>query len=300
MELRQLRFFVTLAEELHFRRAAQRMHIAQPAFSEQIRRLELELGARLFDRTSHYVRLTEAGQLFWPQVSAALEQVDRAAAVASQAGRGELGSVTVGFVGSAANELTPLILRTFADRYPSVSLQLREFDLTDPSAGLAGNRADVAFMRPPVERQHELMLETLIEEPRVAIMASDHHLAEELGLSIDQLIREPFIVGPPSTGVAREFWLLSEHRAGIPPRIGPEANTMDEWLQIIASGKGVSLTPAASERFYGRPGVSFVPVHDVASSTVAVACRKESSSPLVAAFVAVARQVAGDRQPQVA
>src|SRR3954451_16983956 len=113
MELRQLRYFVTLAEELHFRRAAARMHIAQPAFSEQIRRLECELGARLFDRTSHYVRLTQAGHLFLAEVHIALEQVDHAVAVASRAGPGVLGSITVGFNGSAANELTPRILRRF-------------------------------------------------------------------------------------------------------------------------------------------------------------------------------------------
>jgi DNA-binding transcriptional LysR family regulator len=292
MELRQLRFFVALAEELHFRRAAQRMHIAQPAFSEQIRRLERELGAQLFERTSHYVRLTEAGRLFWPEVRQALAQVERAASVAAQAGRGELGTVTVGFIGSAANELTPLIVRTFSDGYPTVPVQLREFDLRDPSAGLIGGHVDVAFMRPPVERQQDLLLETLFAEPRVAAMASDHHLAEEPVLSIRQLIGEPFVVGPRSTGVWREFWLVSEHRGGVPPRLGPEANTIDEWLQIIAAGKGVGLTPAASQRYYGRPGVSFVPVRDIEGSTVAIARRRHAISPVAIAFVDVARQVA--------
>ena len=132
MELRQLRqprqlfYFVALAEELHFQRAAEREHIAQPAFSEQIRRLERELGVRLFDRTSPYVRLTGAGRLFLDEVRQALTQVKR---VAERAGRGELGHVVVGFIGSAANELTPLILRAFPARYPNVGVELREFDL---------------------------------------------------------------------------------------------------------------------------------------------------------------------------
>src|SRR5256885_15248413 len=103
MELRQLQFFVTLAEELNFRRAAERMHIAQPAFSEQIRRLECELGARLFDRTSHYVRLTAAGTLFLCEVRPALAQVDRAAVVATRAGRGVLGSITRRLTGPAGD-----------------------------------------------------------------------------------------------------------------------------------------------------------------------------------------------------
>src|SRR3954451_563770 len=111
MELRQLRFFLTLAEELNFRRAAEREHIAQPAFSGQIRRLERELGVRLFDRTSHYVRFTDAGRLFLVEVVPALEQVDRAGAVARAAGRGDLGSVTVGFIGSARPDVTPPVPR---------------------------------------------------------------------------------------------------------------------------------------------------------------------------------------------
>jgi DNA-binding transcriptional LysR family regulator len=294
MELRQLRFFLTLAEELNFRRAAEREHIAQPAFSGQIRRLERELGVRLFDRTSHYVRLTDAGRLFLVEVVPALDQVERAGAVARAAGRGEMGSVTVGFIGSAANELTPLILRNYAARHPGVSVGLREYDFRDPSAGLASREVDVAFMRPPVESQHELAIEPLFEEPRVAIMASDHHLAREESVALERLLHEPFIVGPSSAGVWREHWLATEHRGGVPPRLGPEATTIDEWLHIVAAGRGVSLTPASSARFYGRPGVRFVRVPDIGGSTVAIARRRGPSSAAVSAFVDVAHEVARD------
>jgi DNA-binding transcriptional LysR family regulator len=292
MELRQLRFFVALTEELHFRRAAERMHIAQPAFSDQIRRLERELGAELFDRTSHYVRLTEAGRLFLDEVQPALAQVERAAAVAARAGRGELGSITIGFTGSAANELTPLILRDFGERYPTVSVALREFQLDDPSAGLSGREVDVAFVRPPVEGQQRLVMKPLFEEPRVAVVASDHHLAHEPSISVCALLDEPFVVAPPSTGVWREYWLATEHRNGVPARLGPEAHTTEECLGIVAAGKGVSLAPASSARFFGRPGVRFLPVTDVGGSTLAIGYRKGSTSPLVAAFVEVTRRIA--------
>jgi DNA-binding transcriptional LysR family regulator len=292
VELRQLRFFIALAEELHFRRAAEREHIAQPAFSEQIHRLERELKVRLFDRTSHYVRITGAGRLFLVEVRQILAQVERAADVARRAGRGEIGHIIVGFIGSAANELTPLILRAFPAQYPSVGVELREFDFRDPSAGLSSKQSDVAFIRPPVEGQRELASETLFEEPRIAIMASDHQLANEVSVPISQLMDEPFIVGPSSTGVWRDFWLVTEHRGGRPPRLGPEANTIHEWLEIIAAGIGVSLTPASTERFYGRPGVAFVPVTGVVCSTVVVAWRKGPANPLVAAFVEVACEVA--------
>lgn len=264
MELRQLRYFVTLAEELHFRRAAERMHIAQPAFSEQIRRLECELGAQLFDRTSHYVRLTEAGALFLDEVRRALAQVDHAAEVAGQAARGELGSLTVGFIGSAANELTPQIIRRFRARHPGVSVALREFGYGDPSAGLAGSEVDVAFVRPPVECDADLVFEALLDESCVAAVASDHHLAREDALSLHQLRKEPLV----------------------------EANTVDECLQMVASGAGVTLTPASTERFHARPGVRFVPVTDIDCSTVGVAYRRDAVSPAAQAFAGVARECA--------
>jgi DNA-binding transcriptional LysR family regulator len=294
VELRQLRYFIALTEELHFRRAAEREHIAQPAFSAQIHRLERELKVRLFDRTSHYVRLTGAGRLLLDEVRQVLAQVERAADVAERAGRGELGHVVIGFIGAAANELTPLILRAFPARYPSVGVELRQFDFRDPSAGLVTRQVDVAFMRPPVEGQDELALELLFEEPRVAIMASDHPLATEASVPIGRLVDEPFVVGPKTTGIWRDFWLVIEHRGGTPPRLGPEATTIDEWLEIIAAGNGVSLTPASTKRFYGRPGVAFVPVTGVEASTVVVAWRKGPINPLVAAFVEVAREVARD------
>jgi DNA-binding transcriptional LysR family regulator len=125
-------------------------------------------------------------------------------------------------------------------------------------------------------------------------MASDHPLAAEAALPIRRLVDEPFVVGPGSTGVWRDFWLVTEHRGGTPPRLGPEATTIDEWLEIIAAGNGVSLTPASTERYYGRPGVVFVPVTDVETSAVVVAWRKGPINPLVAAFVEVAHEVARD------
>jgi DNA-binding transcriptional LysR family regulator len=173
-------------------------------------------------------------------------------------------------------------------------VELREFDFRDPSAGLTGSEVDVAFMRPPVEGQQDLALEILFEEPRVAVMASDHPLAGQASVPIRRLVEEPFIVGPNSTGVWREFWLVTEHRAGVPPRLGPETNTIQEWLETIAAGEGVSLTPASTERFYGRPGVAFVPVVGIEGSTVAVAWRPHPAKPIVAAFVEIARQVARD------
>ena len=294
VELRQLRFVVTLSEELHFRRAAERAHIAQPAFSEQIRRLEVELGVQLFDRTSHYVRLTEAGRLFLEEITLGLAQLDRAAAIAEQAGKGKLGRVRIGFVGSAANELTPRILRVFADRHPTVSVTLRAFDIDNPSAGLTNDDVDAAFIRPPVAGQDALVVVPLFTEPRVVVVAEDHPLASEKTVSIRQLLSERFVAAPRSTGVSRDFWLASEFRDGVSPNVAAEAATLEELLQVVAAGGGIALVPASSERFHARPGVRFVQVPDVGRTAVALAHQIASASPLVRAFVEVAKAVAGD------
>lgn len=295
MELRQLRFFVVLAEELHFRRAATRAHITQPAFSEQIRRLELELGVRLFDRTSHYVRLTEPGRLFREEVIKALEQVDHAATVAGQAGRGEVGCVRVGFSGTAASELTPRIVRGFGERFPAVTVSLHSFDLTDPSAGLASDEVDVAFVCPPVDGQDAFELITLGTERRVAILPDDHRLALESSLRIEQLLGESWVAGPRAARVARDFSLAVEHRAGVPPRIAAEVTTLDELLASVAAGMGVALVPEAEARFHAHPGVVFVVVRDLPPATVAIAYRCGETAPLVHEFVAVAGREARAR-----
>jgi DNA-binding transcriptional LysR family regulator len=282
MELRQLRFFVTLAEELHFRRASERMHIAQPAFSEQIRRLERELGTRLFDRTSHYVRITQAGLLFLDEVRPALAQVEHAAVVASQAGQGMLGRITIGFTGSAANELTPLILRRYRERHPAVSVALREYPFSDPSAGLGGRETDVAFVRPPFDGTDDLVLMPLLEEQRVAVMASDNPLAACTRVTVDDLLLHPFILGPRPSG-------LDGRRPD-----GPKANTTEEWLSMIAAGTGVSLAPASSARLHPRPGICFVPATGVPPSGVAVARRSDRVSAPVEEFADAARASARD------
>lgn len=280
MELRQLHYFVTLAEELHFRRAAERHHIAQPAFSEQIRRLECELEARLFDRTSHYVRLTEAGKLFLSELRPALEQVEHAAGVAGRAGKGVFGTLTLGLAAAALNELTPLILREFAARCPDVAVELREYGFADPSAGLAGREVDVSLFRLPVPGQQELDVVPLLDEPLVAVLPADHPLADSILLTGDDLADQSFVTGPgPVT--------LRERRP-----LEPVADTLESWLALIAAGRGIGLAPASTERLHARSGLRFVAVTGIADTTLAIAHRHEVTAPAVREFVALAGVVA--------
>lgn len=280
MELRQLHYFVTLAEELHFRRAAERMHIAQPAFSEQIRRLEGELGAKLFERTSHYVRLTEAGKLFLQEIRPALAQVEHAAAVAARAGRGVFGTLTLGLAAAALSELTPMLMREFSNRCPEIAIEVREYGFTDPSAGLAAREVDVAMLRLPVPAQYELEVTPLLDEPRVAVMAADHPLADAITITADDLAGELLVTGPRAAGTRQRRPLE------------PIADTLESWLSLIAAGRGLGLAPASTARLCGREGLRFVAVAGLADTTLAIGHRREVTAPAVTAFVELARTMA--------
>jgi DNA-binding transcriptional LysR family regulator len=293
VELRQLHLFVTLAEELHFRRAAEQAHIAQPALSDHIRRIERELGVQLFERTSHYVRLTDAGRLFLHETRKALVQVDRAVEVAQCAARGELGALRVGLGGLVGSEITSRLLRTFSSRYPAVRLTLREAELGDPSAGLHGCEVDVAVLRLPVDRQDRLELTVLLSESAVAIMADDHPLVGRGAVPMQELARSPFVAAPTSAGVTRDFWLGEPDADGRSREIAAEARTVEELLETIAASDAVALVPASSQRFHARPGIAFANVPDVAPSVVAVARRRGDQSPLARAFAGLAAEVAG-------
>jgi len=292
MDLRQLRYLVTLAEELHFRRAAEREHIAQSAFSRQIQRLERELGVRLLDRSTRQVALTQAGEAVVEEARRALAAVDRVPAVARRAARAELGELSVGFVTATAPELIPRTLRVFTDQHPDIGLRLRECSFADPSAGLRDRLVDAAFVWLPIQSVDGLHLQPLLQEPRLAVLPRGHPLAAAGRLSIGQLLDETWCRPETNDPVWTDFWLAGTHRGGVPLRLGPGAATMDGLLQAVAAGQGVGLAPHFAVRFHNRPEVVFREVVDVEPATVALAWLDRSSGPLVRALLAVAREQA--------
>ncbi|MED3150925.1 LysR family transcriptional regulator, partial [Bacillus thuringiensis] len=153
MELRHLQYFVVVAEELHFGRAAARLQMTQPPLSQQIQQLEKEMGVTLFSRTKRKVELTEAGEMFLKEVKKAFEQIEKAVEVAQSAQRGEVGSLSIGFVGAAIYDILPSIVREYRKKFPRVSVALHELSTPDQVHALHDNRIDIGFLRPPIPTQ---------------------------------------------------------------------------------------------------------------------------------------------------
>ncbi len=291
VDLRLLRHYVAVAEELHFGRAAARVHITQPSLSVQIRKLEHLVGVELLTRTSRHVELTPAGRVFLEESRRLLNGAERMFELTRDVAGGARGSLVVGFLANAAGELTPRILSAFASAHPQVQVAMRQHDFTDPYLGLAEGAVDVAFLRPPVLVHEWLAMETLFVEPCVLVVSSDSRFAAHDEVSIAMVADEPF-VARRAPDVWRDFWLATDRRHGHPVRIGAEVATVEECFEAILGGRGVAFTPASTQRYYARPGLAFVPVRDPPTSSVTVAWRRDAESRMVADFVSAARAVA--------
>jgi DNA-binding transcriptional LysR family regulator len=241
MELRHLRYFVTLAEELHFGRAAERLHIAQPPLSQQIRQLETELGFQLFHRTKRTVQLTEAGQVFLAQVQGIFRQLEQAIQVGRQTSRGEMGQLVIGFVSSAAYNVLPNILRTFRTRVPGVSLELHELTTNEQSQWLREGRIDVGFLRPPVE-EDLFNFEIIFEEALVVALPEAHSLANQSSVSLRSLSNDPFILFPRTLAPGLYDQIISLcQQADFSPILAQEAIQMQTIVSLVAAQMGVAI-----------------------------------------------------------
>ncbi|MGW2169299.1 LysR family transcriptional regulator [Streptomyces sp. NPDC001705] len=290
MNLRRLRAFVTVAEELHFTRAAAKLFVAQQSLSKQIAELEDQVGTSLFQRTSRSVELTSAGHVFLATAREVLARFDRGVAEARRVGLGEQATLRLGFVVGAALELTTLILSEFTGRHPEVRVELHEFGFSDPSAGLAGSSTDVAFVRLP-SSAHDLVTVPLFTEPCVAGVSTAHPLGSRDRVRVRDLLDEPIAIGRTDDTVWRDFWTLAAHRHGKRPRRLVETHSQSEEVEVVAAGMACNITPAAARRYSPHPGVRFLSIDDHPDSIVAVAHRAEQPTPLVAAFVEAARAV---------
>jgi DNA-binding transcriptional LysR family regulator len=295
MELRHLRYFLAVAEELHFGRAAARLHIAQPPLSQQIRQLEAELGYPLFLRTQRRVRITEAGAAFRDEARALLERLELAKAAAGRVARGEAGALAVGFVASATYALLPRLYRRFRERHPGVTLGLEEMSTAEQVEALRAGRIQVGLARPPVG-DDTLHVETLAEEPLVAALPARHPLAARARLPLRALAHEPFVLFPRHP---RPGWIdvVQEacRAAGFRPAVAQEVLELSTAVTLVAAGIGVSLVPASAQGLR-LDGVAYRPLQAPAPRTTLVALRRpDELRPVVERFLAVTRELLRER-----
>jgi DNA-binding transcriptional LysR family regulator len=291
VELRHLRYFLAVADELHFGRAAERVRVAQPAISQQIQRLERAIGTRLFDRNRREVRLTPAGAALRAHARRAVDDVELGVRAARRAAAGEIGNLTVGFLETAASTIVPRAVRAFQAAHPDVELTLRELGVGAQIDGLDSERLDVGFLRPPVESAG-LVFEKLIDEELVAAVPSGHPLARRESVVARTIAGEPLVLLAREVvpGLYDQVLALSQEAAAA-GNIAQEATSIQAVLGLVAAGLGIAILPA-SVRSLSRDGVGFVAIRSRHRSPLFIARRRGDDSPLVSRFVAAARDAA--------
>jgi DNA-binding transcriptional LysR family regulator len=297
IELRHLRYFIAVAEELHFGRAAERLHIAQPPLSQQIRQLETELGFQLFHRTKRSVKLTEAGQVFFTESQRLLRQLAQAVEMGRQTSRGEVGQLVIGFVSSTAYNVLPDILRSFRATVPTVKLELHELTTDQQLQWLRENRLDVGLLRPPVE-DSAFQLSIIFQEPLVVALPETHPLATEIEISPQSLALESFIIFPRTLAPGLYDQIISFcQQAGFSPTIVQEAIQMQTIISLVAAGIGVAIVPLSLQNLQ-RTGVVYKRFNqETPQAAIALIYKPDDTAPAVQKFLEIVQQVAA--QPNI-
>jgi len=295
MELRHLRYFVTLAEELNFNRAAARLHISQPPLTRQIQQLEEDLGSRLFIRTTRGVELTEAGRSMLADAQRILGLVDVAKERTRKISRGQFGQLDVGIFGSAILNHIPRVLREFRNTYPEVEIALHQQTKSEQIQALRERRLTIGFNRHvPVEP--DIIVETVFLEPLVIALHNKHPLARHKSIGIEEIVDEPLILYPSNTrpGFADDVMALFRN-IGTVPRVVQEVTDVVTSIALVSSGFGICLTPKAASSLM-LPGVVYRPIKGDPVPTIEFAClyRRDDESPILAAFLDITRKFRPD------
>ncbi len=282
-EMRQLRYFLAVAERRSFSRAALDLHLSQSAISEAVRKLERELGVTLLVRSSRSVSLTPAGEALVHEAHEAVARFDAALERARQAQAGTAGRLRIGFEAAGAGASAPARARCFAARFPDVRVEARRFDWGGEAAALREGECDVAFVWLPNDTSG-LRLQPVAEEPRFAGLKLGHPLAERESLAVDELNAEPIMWTRRAPRFWVDWWAVNPRPDGSEPTWGPENDNVEEMLDGVAAGAGYCIAPRSMTEFYGRPDIAWVPLRDVEPLRIALAWRAGETAPLVAAF----------------
>jgi DNA-binding transcriptional LysR family regulator len=284
MELRHLRYFTAVATELHFGRAAEKLHIAQPPLSKQIQDLEAELGFELFTRTKRSVTLTPAGQAFLVEVAQIFQQLNKAIEIGRKTSRGELGQISIGFVGSATYHILPVILQQFRDKYPHVQIELHELTTDRQLIWLREGRIDIGLIRPPII-DVDFGSQIIFQESLVVALPSNHHLAKLNTIQLSSLATEPFILFPRqlAPGLYDPIIAICQ-AAGFSPQVVQECIQMQTIVSLVSANMGVSILPESIQEAQ-RQGVVYRPLAASLGieklATIAIVWRLNDDSPTI-------------------
>jgi DNA-binding transcriptional LysR family regulator len=293
MELRRFKYMAVLAEELHFGRAAERLGIAQPALTQQIQALERDLGVQLFQRTKRSVALTMAGRVTLEEAIRTLQQADRTALVARQAGRGQLGHIEIGFVGSAvfSGVLSEAIFR-FRKANPLVELRLNEFGILQQLNDVSSGRLDVGVVRTPVKSlPPDVAIHEIYREPIILALSAKHRLARRKEITLASLRDEPFVAMQIQEGIGFNAQVAEIcAKGGLTPRVAQRATQFVALAGLVAGGLGIAFVPE-SLKHVQIPDIVYRPLTEITEqSKLAMAFRKSERAPAVMAFLKHVRE----------
>jgi len=287
VELRHLRYFVAVAEDLHFGRAAERLRIAQPALSRQIQALEEELQVQLLFRNRRRVTITPAGQVFLERARLILVRADEAIVAAQRAGSGVSGSLNLGFVGSATYDVLPAVLRAFTQTFPEVDLILSEMTVHAQLEALIEKRIDVGLLRLP-RKTEGLAFLTVSREPLYVALPSSHHLAQLPAVRLSALAGEPFVLYPDYPQPSwTEFVVGLCQQSGFQPIVVQRTVEIQTTLSLVAAGIGVSVVPACLGNITRKDVVYRRLIGLQARTELLAAYRKQDPSRVVQNFLGV-------------
>jgi DNA-binding transcriptional LysR family regulator len=293
VELRDIEIFLTLAEELHFGRTAERLHVSPARVSQAIKKQERSVGVELFERTSRQVSLTPVGQQLRDELAPAYRQIQEAIAKAAGAGRGISGVLRVGYSAAWCGNLIVKAADAFQARHPACEIQIQEMPLHDRFGSLRRRELDLQLTELPADEPDITLGPTIFSEPRALAVPAGHPFAEHESVSLEDLAHSPLITitGPP------QYWLdlhFPRHTpAGKPIPRGPSTVAWQEVLSLISAGKGVCSTAARAARYYSRHDLAYIPFRDAPTIDFALLWLTAGQSVKVQAFVQTVLTVAG-------
>jgi DNA-binding transcriptional LysR family regulator len=289
-----MRYFVALSEELHFGRAAARLHVTTPSLSEQISRLEKRFRVALFTRSPRDVALTDSGRELLPLARSVVEAHDAVSEWAAHHPTPEGGSVRVGIFAAAAAPQRSRVMAELTDRHPDIAVTTRRISLDEGFGLLRDGRIDVAYLPGPLTRVVPGVRTAIVStQRRMLVVPADHRLAQRDAVSIEETNDEVFLPMAVADPAAVDWWLVDPRADGSSPVRGPVAADFEDMLDLCAAGRGLGMAASFAAENYVRPGVTYVPLTGLEDAQTLLCWRADEREPAVLAYMTTARRGAG-------